>query len=240
MKTQVLLKTDGDVQDLLVYGVLGDVFDGVTSKDFAAALASADTSKPLRVRINSVGGLVNEGMAMKTALDLWDGEVTTHNDALVASAATLPYLAGSKRVMAKGSKFHAHEPWLMTIGPRSEHEKSIRELAVYTDDLVDIYARVSGGEPSKMRSLMAEDTPMNAEDAVESGFATEIAGAAVAACVDKSPHMALFLSEARIAAWAGLLGDDPPEAPTDEVRARETLRIRMELTRRKAQSMIIA
>ena len=57
--------------------------------------------KKLKVRINSYGGEVAEGLAIYNLLKSYDGEVATICDGFACSAASVVFMAGKQRIMPK-------------------------------------------------------------------------------------------------------------------------------------------
>src|SRR5690606_40589070 len=59
-----------DKLEIAVHDVIGQSFweDGVTSKDFLAALRSAPNAETIELRVNSVGGEVDQAKAMGNLL----------------------------------------------------------------------------------------------------------------------------------------------------------------------------
>jgi len=162
-----------DERSIYIYDVIGPEWAGMDSDaDLIRALAEFQ-GKPVEVRINSPGGSADMGIAMRAALERHDGEVTTFVDSLAASAASVLFLGGSKRYMATGSRLMIHEASAIAWGPSGVLRKTAEVLDKYNDDIVDIYAVSSGGDPEKIRQMMAEETWMSRKEAIEFGFAQD-------------------------------------------------------------------
>ena len=100
---------------------------GVGARDFIAQVKAI--TGPILVRINSDGGDVFDGLTMFHFLRQ-RGQVETVTDGRALSAATLPFLAGSKRSMPKGAFLMVHNPWSGTIGDAAEMRKNADLLEI--------------------------------------------------------------------------------------------------------------
>src|SRR5579872_1662263 len=84
-------KADEPVE-VMIYQDIGEdpwgFADGFTAKDFLDAVKDIPNTRPLDLRINSAGGSVWEGMAIKTRMDEWKGRKTASIDGMAASVAS--------------------------------------------------------------------------------------------------------------------------------------------------------
>jgi ATP-dependent protease ClpP protease subunit len=82
--------------EILIYGIVGDSWDGLDAKTLVPLISGGDDD--LEVRINSAGGYVMEGLAIFNAARprQQDGrKVTTFIDGLAASMASVIAMAGA-------------------------------------------------------------------------------------------------------------------------------------------------
>jgi ATP-dependent protease ClpP protease subunit len=128
---------------------------------------------PIRVRINSGGGDVFEGLALYNYL-AGRGNVETIVDGLAASAASLPFLAGNKRTMPKSAYLMIHNPWSGAVGDADEMRKMADTLDRIGAGLASIYSRVTGIAIDAVQALMDAETWMHGETAKEGGWATDV------------------------------------------------------------------
>ena len=166
--------------ELLLYGFVGDDWDGFTAASVIKALAML-RGKPVNVRINSGGGYVSDGVAIYNALKGHDGEVTVYVDAMAASAASVIAMGGSKVVMRKGALMMIHDPLVMTVGNKKDHEKSLELLEVTADAIAGIYAAGTGRDIEEIRAEMKEEIWLTSAMAIERGYADAEEGEAVEA-----------------------------------------------------------
>jgi ATP-dependent protease ClpP protease subunit len=168
-----MIEVRAEANEILLSGIVGDGWDEfpITQKGVVDALRSFGSS-PVTIRINSPGGAADEGIGIYNALRSHGGEVTTINDSLAASAASVIFLAGKNRLMADGSRIMIHRAMAFAMGNQDELSKVISALKSYDASLVDIYRQFIGKEPSEIESLMAAETWYNVDDAIASGLAT--------------------------------------------------------------------
>lgn len=156
---------------LSIYDEIG--FWGVQAKDFVDQL-NAVSSKVLNVEINSPGGDVFAALTMYNALRASGKEVHTKTMGVAASAASLVFLAGDKRVMPKNTQLMIHNPWVMTAGNADELEETAANLRKIGGSIAATYAARTGMKDEDLQPLLAKDTWMTADEALASGFATDI------------------------------------------------------------------
>lgn len=162
--------------EMILYGFVGDNFwgEGFTARDVVDALAEHGRDKDLTVRINSGGGYVDDGVAIFNALSAHKGKVTVIIDALAASSASVIAMAGSERIMRKGSMLMIHDPSSVVWGTAEDMEKAVRMLERHAENLAGIYADATGEDADDIRNDMKAETWLSAEEAVERGFATDV------------------------------------------------------------------
>ena len=117
-------------------------------------------------------GAADEGIGIYNALRAHKGEVTTINDSLAASAASVIFLGGSKRLMADGSRLMIHRALAIAFGNQDELRKAIAALESYDRSLVDIYSQFMSEDKAAIEEMMAKETWFEADAAIASGLAT--------------------------------------------------------------------
>lgn len=181
---------DATVAELRIYGPIGggwwDDPDAITGKRIANELAALPESvKTIRVMVSSAGGSVFDAIQIANALRREREEnkrtVLVDIEALALSAATVITSAGDQVRMASNALFMVHEPWFLSIGNAKQLRKDAELLDRARDAIVATYRWVSSLAVDVLRQLMADETWMNAEDALENGFIHEITGAVEAA-----------------------------------------------------------
>lgn len=143
-----------------------------TAEAFLASLAAAKGD--VVVRIDSDGGDMIQGFRMHHAIRA-RGNVDTVIDGRAASAATLPFLAGRKRSMPRGSYLVIHNPWTTASGDASAMRNNADMLEKARVDMVETYMAATGISREAIASLMDAETWIDAASAVQNRWATEIA-----------------------------------------------------------------
>lgn len=130
--------------------------------------------KKLKVRINSYGGEVAEGLAIYNLLKTYDGEVATICDGFACSAASVVFMAGKQRIMPKSSLLLIHNAWTRARGDANDLRKAADDLEKITRPSIDIYSSVSNLSEEEIKKMMDEETWISADEALSYGFATEV------------------------------------------------------------------
>lgn len=172
--------------DLLVYGDIGEWGD-VSAAGFARALKEHEGAR-VRVCINSYGGEVFAGHAIYSQLRRHKGGVDTVIDGIAASAASIVAMAGDKISMGKGTMMMVHNPWTVAVGEADDMRKTADVLDRVRDNLIAIYEERTGLPREQLQQLLADETWMTAEQAVELGFAHEVTTSVAASIRDHGSH----------------------------------------------------
>lgn len=158
-------------ETLLIFDEIG--FWGVQAKDFVTDLGKVQ-SKTLNVEINSPGGDVFAGLAIYNALKSSGKEIVVKVMGVAASAASLIAMAGDKIVMPKNSFMMIHNPWSFAMGNADELRETADTLDKIGASLKATYAAKTGMSEDELEPLLAKDTWLTADEALEMGFATEV------------------------------------------------------------------
>jgi len=166
--------------DVYLYGVVGG-YDWENDKfldgaGFVSELNALDVDV-INFRINSPGGSVAEGHAIHNALIRHKAQVITHVDALAASMASVIAMAGDEVHMAENATMMIHDPWSIVMGDSDELRKYADILDMMGEQIISGYQRHSNLDAADIRAMMSDETWMNADTAMEHGFATHIDGA---------------------------------------------------------------
>lgn len=144
---------------------------GFGASDVIEALAEVGRENPVKIRLNSGGGIATEGSAINAAIMQHKGAVEIVVEGIAASAASAIAMAADTLTMAPGSVLMIHEPAGVTMGTASDHRKSGNALDALGDAYAGLYADKSGKPLEEMRALMIEEAWMTPEQAVAAGFA---------------------------------------------------------------------
>ncbi|WP_406156967.1 head maturation protease, ClpP-related [Streptomyces canus] len=163
--------SDSDEAEVMLYDEIGGWY-GATADQFIADLRGI-TAPNLRVRINSPGGSVFEGIAIANALRSHPGNVTVQVDSVAASIASVIAMAGDRVEMAPNSMLMIHEASGLCMGNAADMDEMARLLALISDNIADAYASRAGGTREQWREAMQAETWYLPEDAVAAGLADE-------------------------------------------------------------------
>lgn len=162
-----------ETNEIILSGVVGDGWgdDPITKGGVRKALKSFGDG-PITVRINSPGGAADEGIDIFNILRDYPGEVTTINDSLAASAASVIFLAGSKRLMNDGSRVMIHRAMSIAFGNQEEIRKTLQALESYDASLLDIYSQYLSDDKAAIEAMLSAETWFGVDEAIAAGLAT--------------------------------------------------------------------
>lgn len=210
---QIAAQSD-ESAEILVYDIIGWPFND--AKEFIQAF-SAITSKEILVRINSPGGDVIDTFAIYNAILSHKSTITTRNESLAASAASLLLIAGKKRQAYSNALTMIHNPWMAVIGDPDSLRAAADVGDSFLDNMVDMYADHTNVGKRDLRAMMKAETWMAAKEAQSKGFIdTIIDGKSVKAQFDLSMFANI------------------PEGPSNDVQGRDLTRKETERALRNA------
>lgn len=165
-------QSDGPVK-LYLAGVVGGWYDGISLKEVRQAMAEISADK-VEVHINSYGGDMFEGIAIKNYLKQLDKEITVVIDGIAASAASVIAMAGDTIKMPKDTQLMIHNPWTYTAGNAKELRKVADDLEKSQISIEESYLAHFKGTREELKALLDEETSLTAEEAVALGLADEL------------------------------------------------------------------
>lgn len=162
--------------EIVIYAAIGQDFWGdgsmISAKQFSDELKKIpDTVNTINVRINSPGGDVFDGIAIYNRLKQHKAKKVVYIDGLAASIASIIALAGDEIKIGEGALFMVHLPWTFSYGNRMELDNTINRLMDIEEQMISIYSKKSSLGRAEIRALLESETWMNAEEAIENGFA---------------------------------------------------------------------
>ena len=128
----------------------------------------------ITVWINSPGGDCVAAAQIYNMLMDYKGNVTVKIDGIAASAASVIAMAGTKVLVSPVSMLMIHNPMTAAFGNSEEMQKAIEMLSSVKDSIINAYEIKTGLSRAKLSHLMDAETWMDANKAVELGFADEI------------------------------------------------------------------
>jgi ATP-dependent protease ClpP protease subunit len=180
--------------EILIHEAIGDNWygDGLTSKRFAKELAALGDVSEIKVRINSPGGSVSDGVAIYNTLKAHGAKINVVVEGLAASIASIIAMAGETISMGEGSLMMIHSPWTFAMGSAEDMRETADVLDKFESALVDIYVSRSGQERVSIEALLKAETWLNGEEAVALGLATAHEGDPAADAAARIAHRAAF------------------------------------------------
>lgn len=148
----------------------------ICEKDFLNDLEQYKEKSKITVRINSVGGDLYAGLAIANRMKDLDAEVITIADALCASAAVAIFEVGNTRKVYSGSQIMIHEPSCYIYGRYDVQgiKKVAKQLEAGKKSLVKTYQERTGRSSDDLEKMIAEDSWMTGQEAIDEGFADEL------------------------------------------------------------------
>jgi ATP-dependent Clp endopeptidase proteolytic subunit ClpP len=186
------IKNKSEKAEIWIYEEIGGDFwgeGGITAKSFQKELAEIKASQ-IDMHINSPGGLVFDGITIYNLLKNHPANITTYIDGLAASIASVIALAGNKVIMAENALFMAHTASGMVMGTADDMRDFAEKLDKVNGAIATTYITKTGKDESEIKAIMAAETWMTADEALEAGFIDEVSGEMdMAACAKFIPVM---------------------------------------------------
>ena len=171
--TNIKSQKAGDTGELFLYGPVGSSMweDGIDIKNVAQALKDLGSVKNITIHLNSVGGNVFDGIAIYNLLKRSPAKKTVIVEGLAASIASIIMLAGDEIIIGEGAYVMIHKPFCMTVGNSTELEAVINRLDDVENQMISIYAKKTGLSRSELVDMLARETWMTDQEAIDMGFA---------------------------------------------------------------------
>ena len=169
------VRNEDGTRTLTIDGVIAEESwfdDDVTPKLFREQLNAGNGDIVLYV--NSPGGDCVAASQIYTMLIEYKGRVTVKIDGIAASAASVIAMAGTEVLMAPTALLMVHNPLTVAIGDTEEMQKAIAMLDEVKESIITSYELKTGMSRAMLAHLMDAETWMNAQKAIELGFADGI------------------------------------------------------------------
>lgn len=166
----------GRQADIYIFGDITPyrwVENDVSAMSLAQQIKGLDVDR-INVHIDSYGGAVSEGWAIYNVLLQHKAEIVTYADGFVASAALYPFMAGDKRVASTLSAFYFHEVMTGAEGYAKDLRAAADMAEFMTDVGINAFTERAGMDADDVRQMMANETWLNAWDALDKGLVTAV------------------------------------------------------------------
>lgn len=167
------------LNQLNLYGVIGE---DVRAVDVKKALIAMDQTLPLIVKIDSEGGSVFDGFSIANALEAYAGPKKAIVEPSAFSIASYIVAVFDDVEIVENGYIMAHFPYTMMEGTSSELTSKAALLADMEEKMVSKYVQKTGQSEEEVRSMLAKETFLNAEQSVAMGLASSVSR------VTKRPH----------------------------------------------------
>ncbi|MGE0903669.1 head maturation protease, ClpP-related [Dehalococcoides mccartyi] len=158
-----VLYFDGEISDETWWG------DEITPAVFKSELFS--DKGDITIWLNSPGGDCIAASQIYAMLMDYPHNVTVKIDGIAASAASVIAMAGTKVLMAPTALMMVHNPLTIAIGDTDEMQKAISMLDEVKESIINAYQVKTNQSRAKISHWMDAETWMNANKAIELGFA---------------------------------------------------------------------
>lgn len=184
--------------NIYISGQIG-TFDGVAGVELVDVISQVKKqpkATAYNVHINSEGGLVDVGFDIYHYLTSLGKPVTTIGSGIVASIATVIFMAGTKRLVRENTPFMIHLPWGGSMGTADELTKFANQLRAIEKRLVGFYSKSLSLNQEALLPLLKNETWLTPNQLTALGFTTATQVKAVAKAFFKTtPTMSGTFSE---------------------------------------------
>ena len=146
-------------------------WDAVYPGKVSTLLDGADEGE---VNINSNGGDVFAASEIYTLLSQHSGMVTVNIQGLAASAASVIAMAGDVVHISPTAQIMIHKAWTIADGNADDMAHTSEFLEGIDDSIMNAYVAKTGLDKSELSNMMAKETWLTANQAVDYGFADDV------------------------------------------------------------------
>lgn len=133
------------------------------------------SSKPIQIVIKSEGGDCYDCLALYDTIRRSEYHIETVGTGLIASAATIIFLAGDERFLTENTRVMVHQPSTEVEGKASDVEIDVIETKNLANIFNDIISDRTGQNLNKIRKEMKSgDKWLSASEAVDEGYADKV------------------------------------------------------------------
>lgn len=213
----ITAKSDTEAE-ICIYDEIG--LWGITAGDFLDEFKAVGARK-IKLRINSPGGAITDGLAIYNRLREHKPGVEVIIDGIAASMASVIAMVGSPVRIADNAFVMIHNPNGLCAGDAEDMREVADLLDKMKSSLITAYVRKTGLAPAKVEDLMDKESWFSAQEAKALGFADEVTeGVEAAARFDTSkfrnPPQNLFTMKILTASIAALLATATGAKITEE------------------------
>lgn len=204
--------------EIKIYGQIGS-FDnekGVELMDVISQVRKQPEATGFNVHINSPGGSVDVGFDIYNYLKSLGLPIATVGKELVASIATVIFMAGNKRTVEPNTEFMIHLPMGgIEFATASEMEEYTKGMKQVEGDIVNFYAKELGLGKEALFPLLRNETWLSDDQLMDLGFVTSSNEMQIAAILKKHKSKTINKMSNKKGKWSKIL--DILQSKEDEV-----------------------
>lgn len=161
--------------NIYITGLIGTMpmETGVELIDVISQVKKQPEATSFNVHINSEGGVVDTGFDIYNYLKSLNLPIKTIGSGVVASIATVVFMAGDTRVLRENTNFMIHLPMGGVDGTADEIEDYAKEVRAVEDKLVKFYSEKINLDKEAVRPLLKNETWLDGVKALELGFSNQ-------------------------------------------------------------------
>lgn len=173
------IRAEADATEIMIYGAIGGYFfeESVSASELVERIGQI-TTDTIHVRINSVGGIVADGLSIHNALKSHPARVVVTVEGQAASIASLILQAGDERRVYASSLVMVHSPRTVAAGGANAFRQNAEALDAHAAAMLEAYASRSGRR-EEMERLLTDDVDhwYSGPQAVEAALADVVVDA---------------------------------------------------------------
>ncbi len=169
IKSKLEIKNKSGVTEVYIMGVIGWDF---TEADLIEQLKGCEDK--IDLYISSGGGSVFSGWAMMSALKRTGSDITAYIDGIAASMASGIAMVANKVIMSETGLFMLHNASGGVYGNKEDILKTAQVLEKIDNILIKTYVKGSGKTEKEITDMMATETWLTSQEALEHGVVDEI------------------------------------------------------------------
>jgi ATP-dependent Clp protease protease subunit len=128
-------------------------------------LDTEDSSKPIKMYINSPGGVITSGLAIIDTMEQISAKVETIAIGQACSMAAIILLSGDNRGATKNARIMLHQPSGGTYGKASEMEIAVKEIRKMKNIINELVVDKTGMTAEEVETVLENDFFLSAEEA---------------------------------------------------------------------------
>lgn len=160
--------------EIWLFDTIGPEWAGMIGESSILGALREMGGRDITLRINSPGGDVTAASAIYNALNRYSGLVTSHVEALAASAASYVMLAADAVVAAENAMIMIHSPWTVTMGNAIDHRVTADVLDKFESGLLVMYEKKTKKPRDEIKQKLDAETWMTADEALDYGLVDAI------------------------------------------------------------------